>query len=173
MASMVTDALSRKPATSNSLIESLHPALQEEIAQLNMVICDATCATTLEITPTLEDEIRMAQTEDPFLLKVISRVREGKAQDFRVDDQGTLRFRNRVCVPTHGDLRHHILKEAHESAYSINPRGTKMYQDLKQAFWWDGMKKDIAYYIVCCDICNKVKAKHQKTAGLLQPLPVP
>ena len=34
------------------------------------------------------------------------------------------------------------------------------------------MKKDIAYFVACCDICNKVKAEHQKPAGLLQPLPV-
>ena len=47
-----------------------------------------------------------------------------------------------------------------------------MYEDLRQIFWWDGMKKDIAYFVACCDICNKVKAEHQKPAGLLQPLPV-
>ena len=34
------------------------------------------------------------------------------------------------------------------------------------------MKKDIAYFVACYDICNKVKAEHQKLAGLLQPLPV-
>ena len=48
-----------------------------------------------------------------------------------------------------------------------------MYEDLRQIFWWDGMKKDIAYFVACCDICNKVKAEHQKPAGLLQPLTVP
>ena len=35
------------------------------------------------------------------------------------------------------------------------------------------MKKDIAYFVTCCDVCNKVKAEHQKPAGLIQPLPVP
>ena len=47
-----------------------------------------------------------------------------------------------------------------------------MYEDLRQIFWWDGMKKDIASFVACCNICNKVKAEHQKPAGLLQPLPV-
>ena len=128
---------------------------------------------TLEVTPTLEDEIRKAQPGDPMLLKVMAQVQEEKTQEFNIDDQGTLRFRNRVCVPDFGELKQQILKEAHESAYSIHPGGTKMYQDLKQTFWWEGMKKDIAYYVACCDICNKVKAEHQKPAGLLQPLPVP
>lgn len=43
---------------------------------------------------------------------------------------------------------------------------------FRQIFWWDGMKKDIAYFVAYCDIWNKVKAKHQKPAGLLQPLPI-
>ena len=35
-----------------------------------------------------------------------------------------------------------------------------MYEYLRQIFWWDGMKKDIAYFMACCDICNNVKAEH-------------
>jgi hypothetical protein len=171
-ANVVADALSRKPATVNSMIEPLHPALREEIAQLNMIIQYAMCSVTLEVALTLEDEIRKAQPSDQMLLKVMAQVREGQTQDFQIDDQGTLRFWNRVCVPEQGRLKQQILKEAHESAYSIHPGGTKMYQDLKQTFWWEGMKKDIAYYIAYCDLCNKVKAEHQKPTGLLQPLPV-
>jgi hypothetical protein len=89
-ANVVANALSRKPATANSIVESLHPALREEIAQLNMIIHDATCSVTLEVTPTLEDEIRKAQPGDPMLLKVMAQVREGKTQDFHINDQGTL-----------------------------------------------------------------------------------
>src|ERR1041385_6234984 len=48
-----------------------------------------------------------------------------------------------------------------------------MYRDLKTTFWWAGMRKDIAYYVACCDICNRVKAEHQKPVVLLQPLQVP
>ena len=35
------------------------------------------------------------------------------------------------------------------------------------------MKKDIAEYVAVCDVCQRVKAKHQKPAGLLQPMPIP
>ena len=48
-----------------------------------------------------------------------------------------------------------------------------MYLDLKESFWWTRMKKDIAEYVVVCDVCQRVKAEHQKPAGLLQPLPIP
>ena len=35
------------------------------------------------------------------------------------------------------------------------------------------LKKDIAEYVAVCDVCQRVKAEHQKPAGLLQPLLVP
>jgi hypothetical protein len=42
------------------------------------------------------------------------------------------RFKNRICVLEIDSLRETILKEAHDSNYSIHPGSTKMYQDLKQ-----------------------------------------
>jgi hypothetical protein len=48
-----------------------------------------------------------------------------------------------------------------------------MYQDLKEQFWWHGMKREIAFYIARCDVCQHDKAEHQRPACLLQPLKVP
>jgi hypothetical protein len=65
------------------------------------------------------------------------------------------------------------LGEAHLSRYSIHPGSTKMYQDLKQHYWWTKMKIEIARYVARCDTCRHVKAVHMKTAGPLQSLPIP
>src|SRR4051812_29924027 len=46
-------------------------------------------------------------------------------------------------------------------------------QDLKEQFWWHKMKREIGSYIAKCDICQRVKAGHQRPAGLLQPLQSP
>ncbi|WVZ93920.1 hypothetical protein U9M48_039870 [Paspalum notatum var. saurae] len=35
------------------------------------------------------------------------------------------------------------------------------------------MKREVAEYVALCDVCQRVKAEHQKPAGLLQPLKVP
>ena len=35
------------------------------------------------------------------------------------------------------------------------------------------MKREIARYVSECDTCQRVKAIHQKPAGLLQPLTIP
>jgi hypothetical protein len=103
--------------------------------------------------------------EDEEIKEIRDTMERGKAPDFTEDDQGTIWFKNRICVPDVG--------EAHDSAYSIHPGSTKMYQDLKQRYWWYGMKMDVAAHVALCDTCHKFKAEHQRPAGLLQPLKVP
>jgi hypothetical protein len=48
-----------------------------------------------------------------------------------------------------------------------------MYADMRKMFWWKNMKRDIAKFVAQCDNYNRVKAEHQKLAGLLKPLDVP
>ncbi|GJW78419.1 putative nucleotidyltransferase, ribonuclease H [Tanacetum coccineum] len=50
---------------------------------------------------------------------------------------------------------------------------TKMYRDLKQYFWWNGMKQDVATFVSKCMTCQQVKIEHQRASGLLQPLEIP
>ncbi|GJS89476.1 putative reverse transcriptase domain-containing protein [Tanacetum coccineum] len=40
-------------------------------------------------------------------------------------------------------------------------------------YWWPGMKKDIAVYASKCLTCLKVKAKNQRSSGLLQQPDIP
>ncbi|GJZ37363.1 putative reverse transcriptase domain-containing protein [Tanacetum coccineum] len=60
-----------------------------------------------------------------------------------------------------------VMHESHKSRYSIHPGSEKMYQDLKQLYWWPNMKANIATYVSKCLTCAKVKAEHQKPFGLL------
>ena len=48
-----------------------------------------------------------------------------------------------------------------------------MYLDIKTTYWWTRMKSDIARYVSECDVCRRVKAEHQRPAGVLQPLKIP
>ncbi|GKC96694.1 putative reverse transcriptase domain-containing protein [Tanacetum coccineum] len=45
-----------------------------------------------------------------------------------------------------GDVRTLIMDEAHNSKYSVHPGADKMYYDLRDRYWWPGMKKDIVVY---------------------------
>ncbi|GJS17835.1 putative reverse transcriptase domain-containing protein, partial [Tanacetum coccineum] len=49
----------------------------------------------------------------------------------------------------------------------------KMYYDLRDTYWWPGMKRDIATYVSKCLTCSKVKAEHQRPPGLLQQPEIP
>ena len=84
-----------------------------------------------------------------------------KAKGFREDEHDTLWFEDRIYVPNNAEIRKLILQEAHDSPYSIHPGNTKMYLDLKERFWWTGMKKDIAECVAVCDVCQRVKAEHR------------
>jgi hypothetical protein len=97
----------------------------------------------------------------------------GKANCFRKDDQGVIWFEDLIVVPKDVDVRQQILDEAHLSRYSIHPGSTKMYQDLKQHYWWTKMKIEIARYVAKCDTCRRVKAIHLKVVGPLQSLLIP
>jgi hypothetical protein len=78
-----------------------------------------------------------------------------------------------LCVPEQGHYRNTIMDEAHNSTYSIHPRATKMYVDLREKYWWRGMKGDVAKFVAQCNIFQRVKIEHQKPSGLLQLLPIP
>ncbi|GJY95327.1 putative reverse transcriptase domain-containing protein [Tanacetum coccineum] len=58
--------------------------------------------------------------------------------------------------------------EAHKTRYFVHPRGDKMYHNLRDMYWWLGMKRDIATYVSKCLTSSKVKAEHQRPSGLLQ-----
>ncbi|GJT91880.1 putative reverse transcriptase domain-containing protein [Tanacetum coccineum] len=62
----------------------------------------------------------------------------------RVDK--TLCLRNRSWLSFYGDLRTLIMHESHKSKYSVHLGSDKMYQDMKQLYWWPNMKDDIATY---------------------------
>ena len=86
---------------------------------------------------------------------------------------GQNRYQGILCVPNVGDLRQHILAEAHNSRYSIHPSYTKMYRDLREVYWWNGMKRDIADFVSKFPNCQQVKVEHQKLGGMTQEIDIP
>ncbi|GJW31383.1 putative reverse transcriptase domain-containing protein [Tanacetum coccineum] len=72
---------------------------------------------------------------------------------------GKLCLNNRSWLPYYGDLKILIMHESHKSKYSVHPNSDKMYQDMKQLYWWPNMKADIATYVSKCLTCLRVKAE--------------
>ncbi|KAJ0705064.1 putative nucleotidyltransferase, Ribonuclease H [Helianthus annuus] len=99
---------------------------------------------------------------------------KGYIKELEQGNDGIWKFhKKRIWVPKQGEIRNRILEEAHKSRYTVHLGNNKMYQDLRNNFWWIGMKKDIAEYVSKCLTCSQVKAEHQKPSGLLQQLEMP
>jgi len=76
-------------------------------------------------------------------------------------------------VPDVDGLIETILEEAHGSRYSIHSGATKMYRDLREIYWLNGMKRDIEDFVARCSNCQQVKAEHQGPGGLTQDIDTP
>ena len=75
------------------------------MARLNVHIVPRGSVHKMSIQPTLEDKIRKAQSSDKDLMKIRMHTGENKSPDFIVDNEGTLWYKNRICVPQEGDFR--------------------------------------------------------------------
>jgi transposase InsO family protein len=174
-ANVVSDALSRRPGECMALQITQQKELLKEMRELDLMVIRridvAEKLMAIQVQPTLIKKIKAAQTEDLKLQQFRKQVEANERFDIRIHD-GALFYGDRICVPK-GEVRQEVLQEAHSSAYSIHPGCTKMYQDLKEHFWWNGMKREIAQYVAKCLVCQQVKAEHQRPGGLLQPLPIP
>ncbi|WVZ75856.1 hypothetical protein U9M48_023880 [Paspalum notatum var. saurae] len=173
-ANVVADALSRKSQISLLWARELPDDLAIEFDRLSLGFHNNTEGiVSMEFEPTLEQEIRKGQLNDEKIKEIKELIKLDKAPGFRVDADGTVWHGDRICVPNIKSIQELIMKEAHETAYSIHPGSEKMYQDLKQKFWWYDMKREVTKYVALCDVCQRVKAEHQKPTGLLQPLKIP
>ena len=82
-------------------------------------------------------------------------------------------YKNRLCVPNVQEVKKKLMYESHKTVFTMHPGGNKMYQDLKQYYWWRGMKNDVVENVSTCLTCQQVKAKHQVPSSLLNLIPVP
>ncbi|XP_070003276.1 uncharacterized protein [Nicotiana sylvestris] len=99
-------------------------------------------------------EVKERQYDDPELVKLREQVPQQKKPFLELKGVEVLRYNGRLCVPDIAGLRDMIMLEAHYSWYSIHPRSTKMYHDVKEVYWWNDMKKNIAEFVVQCPNCQ-------------------
>jgi hypothetical protein len=153
-ANVVADALSQRSHVSQLVVDSMPFELCEEFDKLNLRIVVNTEVMEMEVGSSLLQEIWKGQLEDEKIKEIKRNIKEEKSSSFLEDDEGVLWYKGRICVANIKEMKYKILRQAHESTYSIHPRGNKMYHDLKAIYWWYGMKRDIAEYVVVCNTCQ-------------------
>ncbi|GJX73868.1 putative reverse transcriptase domain-containing protein [Tanacetum coccineum] len=151
-ANVVADALSRKERINLLRIRAFMMTIHNDLPK--------------QILEAQKEAMKKKNAKAENLGRLIKQIFE-----FRPD--GTRCLGNRVWLPRFSGLRDLIMHESHKSKYYIHQGSDKMYQDLKQLYWWPNMKADIATYAIKCLTCAKVKAEHQKPSGLLQQPEIP
>jgi hypothetical protein len=160
-ANVAADALSRKDHCNHLEMEPVSEPLCEKMRRLNLEVVPQGILYALTAESDLYDRIVTAQRDDVDIQTIKHKLAD------------VVWFGKRLVVPVDPEVKKIILDEAHRSKISIHPGSTKMYQDLKQNFWWSNMKVDVAKYVAECDTCQRMKASHLKSAGVLQPLSIP
>ncbi|GJS71380.1 putative reverse transcriptase domain-containing protein [Tanacetum coccineum] len=127
---VVADALSRK--------ERLKPRRER--------------AMSITIHSGLKTKILEAQGEASKDLKAPTEWLRGLEIHFERREDGEIYFFDRIWIPSVGGVRKLIMDEALTSRYSIHLGADKMYHDLRDLYWWSGMKKDIAEHGVLVSI---------------------
>ncbi|XP_049382680.1 uncharacterized protein LOC125847011 [Solanum stenotomum] len=127
----------------------------------------------LQIKSILLELVKEAQKLNEKLVKLTRKVQNRGKLDFTFIEDGVLFYQNKLGVPNDDKLGRKILNEAHTSPYAMHPGGTKMYQTIKEHYWCNGMKSDIAEFISKCLVCQQVKVEHQVPVGLLRPMSKP
>jgi hypothetical protein len=67
--------------------------------RLSLEIVEERQLNELRVKYTLEDQIRQAQKGCLEIEELKNLMARGKAVDYRLDEQGTLWLKNRICVP--------------------------------------------------------------------------
>ncbi|WVZ80798.1 LOW QUALITY PROTEIN: hypothetical protein U9M48_028249 [Paspalum notatum var. saurae] len=151
---VVADALSRKAHC--NFIEA-RPTVRVLCCEMDKVEIPAEQPAELYnpiIEPAIKDLVIAAQKQDKGMAHICGIISDKQKACFTLDEQGVLWFKNRLVVPKDMELRKKILDEAHTSLFTMHPDSNKMYQNLKQKFWWTRMKREITKYVSECDICQ-------------------
>ncbi|GJY14918.1 putative reverse transcriptase domain-containing protein [Tanacetum coccineum] len=94
-------------------------------------------------------------------------LRKGLDKMIKLRNDRALYYLDRIWVPLKGDVRTLIMDEAHKSKYFVHPGADKMHYDLRDRYWWPGMKKDIAVTIKLHDTIWVIMDRLTKSAHFL------
>lgn len=152
-----------KPGASNKIADALSREYAGSSELSNLV---TTCGVQwADLLPQVQN--------DPFIQQVREDTSTGQPLKGYNIDQGILRYKGRLVIPSKPSLVDHLLREYHDTPLGGHSGDFKTYQRLAQEWYWPGMRKRVQQYIQACDVCQQNKASSLSPAGLLQPLPIP
>jgi hypothetical protein len=76
-----------------------------------------------------------------------------KVENYKLETDGTLMYKNIIYIPNFQDLKRMILHEMHNVPYAGHPGYQKIVAAFKRHYFWPGVKKYIVEYITRCMDC--------------------
>jgi hypothetical protein len=104
-ANVVADALSRKASYHCLTMKASDITLCQEMEKLNLVMIQHGTLNQLRLESVLLQRIIDAQRSDEGMKHIHEKMKAGKANCFRKDDQGIVWFNNRIVVPKNDEVR--------------------------------------------------------------------
>ena len=159
-ADVLADAMSRQPESSLSHMRSGYLLVLVDLRALEVILeaeDSESLLATFHVRSFLVDHIQAGQLQDPQMIKLKEEIKKGKKAEFQIRDDDMIVKGQRMCVPEYGELKRDIIEKAHSFAYFVHPSSTKMYRTLKEHYWWNGMKKEIAGFMFRRLTCQQVK----------------
>ena len=116
----------------------------------------------LRVKSGYREQLLEAQQLVDEVLKVRIKLESGGETLFQMGDDGIVMLGRHMYVPDNKGFKQKLLREAHESKFTVHPGSIKMYPDLKQYYWWPNMRKEVAGYVAKCSILPASKSRAPK-----------
>jgi len=120
------------------------------------------------------------QQKDAFALQKLAAATQDtrsrnrrKAQLWRLDEKGALRWKGRLYIPDEQSLRQEIVSQSHDSRLSGHFGATRTLELISRHYYWPEVSKDVSEYVKTCLICQRANALRHLPFGQLSSLPIP
>ncbi len=115
----------------------------------------------------LESRLKKAYATDECAKRVLAKI-EG---DFAIDEQGLIRYKGLVYVPS--QMRRPLVQEQHSLPAHGHQGVTRTFERITRHYYFPGMRKQVETVVRECDICSKSKSNRHLPYGQLKSTPVP
>jgi len=115
----------------------------------------------------LHKDILSAQRSDTYISEHNSEPR------WSTDEQGLVRYDDRIWIPDSDDLRLRVLHYHHDHPISGHFGQNKTLELIRRSYTWPSVRSFVKDYCKSCTTCARSKAPRHRPYGKLRQLPIP
>ena len=124
-----------------------------------------------QIPETTTEEIIEAQRADPVLRSLMTNEDNLKLLGLSFIDKILYKVMGKmVLLMVPQCLQTRVLDQYHTHVVSVHAARDRLWEIIKNRFYWDGIYEYVRTYVRNCETCQKIKTRAPVRAGLLQPI---